>query len=260
MFTATQYRTKTAEYTELLKTASSPAEAREFRKLEQSYRTLAENEEWMADNLEKTNSPGAPDDWYGYIDATGAARRASVLYAGQLKLARELVPAAALVGVLVNPDSPNAALLLSDAQTAARTIGQPIHILSASSEGDVENAFVTIGDQHIGALVVTGDAFFNSQRDRIVALATRHQVPTIYDGCEDVVAAGLAAPETFYALAHRKLGINTSEILNGASPAQVPTGQPTKFAPVIDLATAKTRGLALHPSPLAPADEVVASQ
>ena len=65
MFTAKQYRAKAAEYTELLKAAILPAETREFRKLEQSYLTLAENEEWMADNLEKTNSPGADENWYG---------------------------------------------------------------------------------------------------------------------------------------------------------------------------------------------------
>jgi len=65
MSTAKQYRAKAAEYTELLKAAILPAETREFRKLEQSYLTLAENEEWMADNLEKTNSPGADENWYG---------------------------------------------------------------------------------------------------------------------------------------------------------------------------------------------------
>jgi hypothetical protein len=65
MFTAKQYRAKAAEYTELLKTTSLPAEIREFRKLEQSYLTLAENEEWMADNREKINSPGADENWYG---------------------------------------------------------------------------------------------------------------------------------------------------------------------------------------------------
>ncbi len=65
MFTAKQYRAKAAEYTELLKTTSLPAEIREFRKLEQSYLTLAENEEWMADNREKINSPGADENRYG---------------------------------------------------------------------------------------------------------------------------------------------------------------------------------------------------
>ena len=65
MFTAKQYRAKAAEYTELLKVASLPAETREFRRLEQSYLTLAENEEWMADNREKINSPGADENWYG---------------------------------------------------------------------------------------------------------------------------------------------------------------------------------------------------
>jgi hypothetical protein len=182
MVTANQYRTKAAEYTELLKAATLPAETREFRSLEQSYRTLAENEEWMADNLAKTNSPGAGEDWYGYVNATGPARLTPVLHAKQLRLARELVPAAALIGVLINPDSPKAELLLSDVQTAARTIGQSIHIFNASSEGDLEDAFAIIIAQHVGALVVTSDAFFNSQFDRIVALAARDHVPTIYNG------------------------------------------------------------------------------
>ena len=65
MFTAKQYRAKASEYTELLKAASLPAETREFRRLEQSYLTLAENEEWMADNREKIHSPGADNNWYG---------------------------------------------------------------------------------------------------------------------------------------------------------------------------------------------------
>ena len=182
MVTANQYRTKAAEYTELLKATFLPAETREFRSLEQSYRTLAENEEWMTDNLAKTNSPGAGEDWYGYVNTTGMARLTPVLHAKQIKLARDLVPAAALIGVLINPDSPKAELLLSDVQTAARTIGQSIHMLNASSEGDLEDAFATIVAQHVGALVVTSDAFFNSQFDWIVALAARDHVPTIYNG------------------------------------------------------------------------------
>ena len=159
-----------------------PAETRECRRLEQSYRTLAENEEWMADNFTKTNSRGAGEDWYGYVNATRVAQLTPVLHAKQLKLARELVPAGALIGVLINPDGPKAKLLLSELQTAARTIGQPIHILNASSGGDLEYAFATIVAQHAGALVVTSDAFFNRQFDRIVALAARHHVPTIYNG------------------------------------------------------------------------------
>jgi putative ABC transport system substrate-binding protein len=136
----------------------------------------------MADNFAKTNSPGAGQDWYGYFNATRAAQLTPVLHAEQLKLARELVPVGALIGVLINPGSPKAKLLLSDVQTTARTIGQPIHILNASSEGDLEDAIATIVVRHVGALVVTSDEFFNSQFDRIVELAARHHVPTIYNG------------------------------------------------------------------------------
>ena len=103
MITATQYRAKAAEYTELLKAAHLPAETRELRKREQSYLTLAENEEWMADNLAKTNSPGAGEDWYGYVNATRVAQLTPVLHAKQLKLARELVPAGALMASSSTP-------------------------------------------------------------------------------------------------------------------------------------------------------------
>ena len=91
------------------------------------------------------------------------------------------MPAAALIGVLINPDSPKAELLLSNVQTAARNSGQPIHILNVRSEGDLGDAFATIVAQHVGALVVTSDAFFNSRFDRIVASRPRY-APTIYNG------------------------------------------------------------------------------
>ena len=90
-------------------------------------------------------------------------------------------------------------------QIAARTVDQPIHILNASSEGDLENAFATIVVQHLGALVVASDAFFNSQFDRIVALAAHHHVPTIYDAASMPCGRGarllpdficLGAPQT----------------------------------------------------------------
>ena len=190
MFTANQYRTKAAEYSELLKATTLPAETREFRRLEQSFRTLAENEEWMADNFAKTNSPGVGADWYGYLNATRVVQLKPALHAKHLKLARELVPAGALIGVLINPDGPKAKLLLSDVQTTAHTIGQPIHILNASSEGDLEDAFATIVAQHVGALVITSDAFFNRQFDRIVALAARHHVPTISNGASMPCGSG----------------------------------------------------------------------
>jgi hypothetical protein len=83
MFTANQFRTKAAEYSELLKAATLPAQTREFRRLGQSYRTLAENEEWMANNFAKTNSPGADQDWYGYFIATLVAQLTPVRHAKQ---------------------------------------------------------------------------------------------------------------------------------------------------------------------------------
>ena len=106
--------------------------------------------------------------------------------------ARDLVPAAALIGVLINPESPKAELLLSNVQTAARNSGQPIHILNVRSEGDLEDAFATIVAQHVGALVVTSDAFFNSQFDRMSRSRPAITRPRSITAQVCRVAAGLA--------------------------------------------------------------------
>jgi putative ABC transport system substrate-binding protein len=190
-------------------------------------------------------------------NATGLNVLTSELTGKRLELARELVPAGAVVAVLINPKSPEAEPQLRDVQTAARAIGQQIHILNASTERDVDTAFATLVQQLDGALLVTNDAFFHDQREQLVALAARHAVPTIYDRRAYAAAGGLISYGTHYVGAFRQLGIYTARILNGTKPADLPVEQSAKFELVINLKTAKVLGLDVPPTLLARADEVI---
>ena len=190
-------------------------------------------------------------------NATGLNVLTSELTGKRLELARELVPAAAVVAVLINSKSPEAEPQLRDVQTAARAIGQQIHILNASTERDLDTAFATLVRQLDGALLVTNDAFFHDQREQLVQLAARHAVPTIYDRRAYAEAGGLISYGTHYVGAFRQLGIYTARILNGTKPADLPVEQSAKFELVVNLKTAKALGLEVPPTLLARADEVI---
>jgi putative ABC transport system substrate-binding protein len=136
-------------------------------------------------------------------NATGVALLTSVLVTKRLQLVRELVPTATVIAVLANPNSPESGAQLSDVEVAARSLGQQIHIVDAASEGDFDTAFATLSRQQFGALVVTTDALFYSRHYRIVALATRHAIPTIYDRREFAIAGGLMTYGANYPDAYR---------------------------------------------------------
>ena len=124
---------------------------------------------------------------------TGASFVATELETKRLEILRDLVPTAALIGVLINPTNPAAESRSKDLQAAARTLERNIHIVSAGSESDLEPAFATLIEQRASALLVSTDSFFTSQRDRLVALAVRHALPTIYSWRESVEEGGLGA-------------------------------------------------------------------
>jgi putative tryptophan/tyrosine transport system substrate-binding protein len=190
-------------------------------------------------------------------NATGMAWLTSVLLAKRLEIARELVPADALIGVLINPTSPEFEPQLRDIESAARALGQQIRIVNASTVNDFDAALAALTDQQAKALVVSNDAFFNTERDRIVALAALHRLPSIYDRREYAAAGGLITYGTPYPFAYRELGRYAGRILKGAKPADLPVQQPTRFELVINLKTAKALGLTVPRMLLALADEVI---
>jgi putative tryptophan/tyrosine transport system substrate-binding protein len=188
---------------------------------------------------------------------TGVTQLGAELGAKRLGLLRELVPSATSVAVLVNPARPGVDAQVAQAQDAARALGLQLHILKASSERDFDAIFLTLVQLRAGALVISADALFNDQRDRIVALARRHSVPTIYEWRDAVEAGGLISYGTRRLDAYRQIGILAGRILKGEKPANIPVLQPTKFELVINMRTAEALGLTIPPGVLAITDEVV---
>jgi putative tryptophan/tyrosine transport system substrate-binding protein len=177
--------------------------------------------------------------------------------AKRLGLLRELVPQAAIIAVLLNPTNPDADLQRRDVQAAATAIGQQLRILNASTESDVDAAFVSLVEQRADALLVGNDVFFTNRREQIVALAARHAVPAIYAFRSFAEGGGLMSYSTSLVEVYRQVGLYVGRILKGATPAELPVVQPTKFELVINLRTAKALGLTVPQTLLVAADEVI---
>jgi putative ABC transport system substrate-binding protein len=129
--------------------------------------------------------------------------------------------------------------------------------MHASSERDIETAFVSFAEQGINAVLVAGDSFFLSRRDQLIATAARHAIPTSYQLREFVAAGGLISYGTALIDAYRLVGTYAGRILKGEKPANLPVQQSVKFELAINSKTAKALGLAVPPSLLAIADEVI---
>src|SRR5438067_9656811 len=179
------------------------------------------------------------------------------LTAKRLELLSELVPRAAVIALLVNPNNSVAERVTQEVQQAARAKGLQLHLLKASSESEIDSAFASLIQLHVDALVVAGDPFLTSRREQFAALASRHAVPAIYAWREFVAAGGLISYGPSLAAAYRQVGIYVGKILNGAKPADLPVQQPTKFELVINLNTANALGLTVPQSMLMRADEVI---
>jgi putative tryptophan/tyrosine transport system substrate-binding protein len=188
---------------------------------------------------------------------TGASFVATELETKRLEILHDVVPTAAVIGILINPANPAAESRSTDLQMAARTLGLNIHIVGVSSEGELETALATLIQQRAGALLVSTDAFFTSQRDRLVVLAARHALPAIYPWREFVEAGGLASYGPIINEVYRQVGIYTARILKGEKPADLPFVRPTKFELVINLKTATALGLTIPRLTLGRADEVI---
>jgi putative ABC transport system substrate-binding protein len=190
-------------------------------------------------------------------NVTGVTQFTHELIAKRLELLRELVPGAALIGVLINTDNPNAEINTRELQAAARAVGQPIQIVGISGKGGVDAAFATLAQHRAAALFLSPDAFFQSRRVEIAILAARHGLPAIYSSREFAEAGGLIGYGANQAEVARQAGRYMGRILHGEKPGDLPVLQPTKFELVINLRTAKALGLTVPDSLLARADEVI---
>jgi putative ABC transport system substrate-binding protein len=190
-------------------------------------------------------------------NVTGVHFFGAVLGAKRLELLRQLMPKATTMGALTQPNLPNTEAERSDVLAAAQAVGQQLIFLDATSSRDIEAAFATFVQRGAGALLVGGGAFMNSNRERLVALATRHKLPTIFAWREAVVAGGLMSYGASQSDAYRQAGIYAGRILKGEKPGDLPVMQSTKLEFVINLKTAKTLGLEIPDKVLALADEVI---
>jgi putative ABC transport system substrate-binding protein len=189
---------------------------------------------------------------------TGVTNLNAEILPKRLELMHELVPTATTIALLVNPSNPLVAETESrDAQTAARTLGLQLHVLHASTDRDFDTVFASLAQMRAVALVINTDVFFNSRSEQLAALALRHTVPAIFQYREFVASGGLMSYGTSTIDVFRQVGIYTSRLLRGESPADLPVQQVTKIELIINLKTARTLGLTVPLSLLGRADEVI---
>ena len=205
----------------------------------------------VADGLVASfNRPGA--------NVTGATFSGAALMGKRMELLREIVPQASDVALLVNPKGTLAEAQIRDATAAAQTLGQRLHVLNVSTESEIDDAFAEMSRLKVGAFIVSTDPFFGFLgRDRLVTLAPRYKIPSIFNARVDTDVGGLISyganlPDTW-----RQAGVYVGRILKGEKPSDLPVMQPTKFEMVINLKVAKALGLDISPTLLSRADEVI---
>jgi putative ABC transport system substrate-binding protein len=169
----------------------------------------------------------------------------------------QLIPKASTIGFLWNTRYAAAQRQLLDVQEAARDPGINVRVLSASSEREIEMAFDTIAQDKILGLVIGADPFFDTLRDKSIALAAGQRLPTLLQFREHAEAGGLMSYGVDVADAYRQVGIYVARILKGEKPADLPGLEPTKFEFVINLKTARAFGLAMPAGLLSIVDDVV---
>ena len=177
--------------------------------------------------------------------------------AKRLGLLNELAPAAARIGMLVNPDNPNAESTMGDAQAAAETLGKKLVVFKARTERDLDTVFATFVEQKVEAVLVESDPFFLARREQVVALAARYALAAIYAFREFATVGGLMSYGTSLSNAYHQAGVYAARILKGEKPADLPIMQPTKFELVINLKTVRALGVTVPAGVLAIADEVI---
>jgi len=191
-------------------------------------------------------------------NVTGLTLFAYLLDTKRVELMHELVPGASVVALLVNPNSSaQAEAQYADVEAAVGKFGQQLVVLKAGTDSEIDSAIAGITEKKAGVLLVSADPLFLTRRDRLVALVTRHAIPTIYAWRQDAEAGGLMSYGIDLVDAYRQAGVYTGKILGGAKPGDLPVLQPAKFEFVINLKTAKSLGLTIPNTMLVAADQVI---
>jgi putative ABC transport system substrate-binding protein len=190
-------------------------------------------------------------------NATGVNMLITEIESKRLGLLHDLVPSATRIVAIVDPQNLESDSDLNDTREGARRIGVQLNILQVSNEAEIETAFATLVQVGAQALLVTASPFFVAQRDRLIALAARHRVPTIYEARTYAAAGGLISYGPNIPDVYRQVGVYVGRILKGAKPADLPVVQPTVIELAINLKTAKALGLTIPETLLATADEVI---
>jgi ABC-type uncharacterized transport system substrate-binding protein len=191
-------------------------------------------------------------------NVTGVAMLQTAVTAKRVELLHELVPTARSIAILVNPGNPGFADAdAKEAHQAARALGVNLLVLNANNSSEIDAAFATLVQHQAGALLISGDVFYISRTDQLVALAARHAIPTIYAYLEQGASGGLMCYGASLATTQRTVGVYTGRILKGEKPGDLPVQQVTKLHLVINMKTAKALGLEIPPTLLARADEVI---
>jgi len=188
---------------------------------------------------------------------TGITNAVTEVAGKALGLLKQMVPTAEIIGYLVNPSNPSTKIFLEEARGAAKKLGFDLRVLNARTPADLDQAFMTLEQERVGALTVIGDPFFDAHRDRLVELSAQHRIAGCYPWREFVLAGGLMSYGSNLADSYRQAGIYTGRILRGETASSLPVMQPTKFEFVLNLKTAKSLGLTAPPGILSIADEVI---
>jgi putative tryptophan/tyrosine transport system substrate-binding protein len=188
---------------------------------------------------------------------TGVTTLATELGPKRLELLHEMVPAATVIALLMNPTFPNADLLSRDLQAAARTLGVRLHVLYATTESDFDAVFAALVQLRAGALVIAPATLFTSRSDQLAALTLHHAVPTIFQYREFAATGGLMSYGSDVTDAYRLVGVYTGRVLKGEKPADLPVHQATKAELIINLKTANALGITVPITLLGRADEVI---
>jgi putative ABC transport system substrate-binding protein len=199
--------------------------------------------------VESLNRPGG--------NMTGVTFYNSGLGPKRIELLRQLVPNAAAVGLLLNPNNPNAADDGNEITEAGKNVGIRIEIINASSDREIDEAFANIGQRHVDALMVHVDALFNAQAKKIIALAEQYAVPAIFANHNAPKFGALMSYGTNVDEMDRQAGLYIGKILKGTKPSDLPVLQPTKYDLIVNLKTAKKLGLTVPLIVQMTADELI---